>query len=301
MRIEVAICTWNRSALLARTLQCLTEMRVPPPIEWHLLVINNNSTDATSDVVRGFSEKLPLRAVFEPLPGLANARNRAVRETTAEYLVWTDDDVLVDSEWLAAYTRAFARWPDAALFGGPIEPWFEGTPPRWLAEHWQKVESVFAVRQLGDNAFPFDDAHVPFGANYAIRTDVQQAFLYDSSLGRRPGSSVGGEETQLIRELLAAGHTGWWVPDARVRHFIPRERQSLRYLRRFFVGHGELNGRSLRFGQYRRVLGRPRLLVKMAIAAEARYRWSRFTKPPDVWITRLTEAAFAWGRMKGAP
>jgi len=38
--------------------------------------------------------------------------------------VWTDDHVLVDPQWVAAYCRAFERWPDAAVFGGPIEASF---------------------------------------------------------------------------------------------------------------------------------------------------------------------------------
>jgi glucosyl-dolichyl phosphate glucuronosyltransferase len=300
MRIDVAICTWNRSALLSRTLQRLVEMRVPPDIEWRVLIVNNNSTDATPGVLRTFSTRLPLRDIFEPQPGLANARNRAVRETTADYLVWTDDDVLVDPDWLAAYSRAFATWPDAAFFGGPIEPWFEGTPPRWLEEHWQKVETVFAVRQLGESPLPFDNAHVPFGANCATRVDVQRRFLYDPSLGRRPHSNVGGEETQVIRQMLAAGHTGWWVPDAKVQHFIPRHRQSVRYVRQVVSGVGEVWERGRRYGSPPRPMNRPRLLLKKALAAEARYRWIRLTAPPDVWLARLTEAAKAWGHLKAA-
>ena len=71
--------------------------------------------------------------------------------------------MLVDRRWLAAYAQAFERWPTAAFFGGPIEPWFEGTPPRWLAEHWRKVAHAYAVRELGDVPFPFNDSQLPYG------------------------------------------------------------------------------------------------------------------------------------------
>jgi hypothetical protein len=301
MRIDVAICTWNRSSMLARTLQRLLEVSVPAGIEWELLVVDNNSTDATPEVLGRFRSRLPLRSVFEPRPGQSNARNRALDETRADYLIWTDDDVLVDREWIAAYARAFQKHPEAAVFGGPVEPWFDGTPPRWLAHHWQHVGPAFAVRQLGDQPFALDTARVPFGANFAVRIDIQRAYPYDPSRGLRPGSDIRGEETHMIREMLAAGHTGWWVPDAKVQHYIPRDRQSLKYVRRVYTGHGELTGRSLQFSPYRRVLGRPRLLVKKALAAEARYRWARLTESADVWLVRLREAAIAWGRLKGAP
>jgi glycosyltransferase involved in cell wall biosynthesis len=244
MRIDVGICTWNRSALLADTLQQLRQVKVPTGVQWQVLIVDNNSTDATARVIRSFEAYLPLRSVFEPEPGHANARNRAVREVDADYLIWTDDDVLVDPEWLNAYVRAFRTWPDAAFFGGPVEPWFEGTPPRWLKEHWRQVANVFAVRELGPTPFAFTNLLVPFGANYAVRMLEQRKYLYDLTLGRRPHSVIGGEETQVIRRMLAGGATGWWVPDARVQHVVPRERQSPTYVRRFFTGQGEVEGRT---------------------------------------------------------
>jgi glucosyl-dolichyl phosphate glucuronosyltransferase len=301
MTIDVVICTFNRCRLLGQTLDWLLRLRAPSDVDWQVLVVNNNSSDATLDVLRAFGERLPLRWVFESSPGLANARNRAIRETAAEYLLWTDDDVLVDPEWMASYLRAFRRRPEAAFFGGPVEPWFDGTPPRWLAQHWREVANVFAVRQLGEEPFLFDHEQVPYGANYAVNTAVQRQYLYDPTLGRRPGSNVGGEETLVMRQMLSAGYTGWWVPDAKVQHFVPRQRQSLAYLRKFFVGQGEVQSREFGTADVPRFFGRPRWLLKRALSAETRYWWSRMTAPPDVWLRHLSEAATAWGHLKAAP
>ena len=52
MDVTVAICTWNRSALLRETLDQFTRLRIPPGVSWELLIINNNSTDATDEVPR---------------------------------------------------------------------------------------------------------------------------------------------------------------------------------------------------------------------------------------------------------
>jgi glucosyl-dolichyl phosphate glucuronosyltransferase len=301
MRVDVAICTWNRSAMLAQTLERLCELQIPPNVEWQLIVVDNNSTDATPGVLKQFVGRLPIQSVFEPNPGQANARNRAIAETAAEYLIWTDDDVLVDRDWVAAYARMFARHPEAAFFGGPIEPWFEGEPPRWLRDHWQEIANVFAVRQLGETTFAFDEQRVPYGANFAVKVAVQRSYLYDPTLGLRPGSEVRGEETQNLRRLLEAGFSGWWVPDARVQHFVPQQRQSLAYLRRFFIGQGEVQSRSFGRADVPRFLGRPRWLLRRALAAETQYRWSRMTAPPDVWLRHLIEAATAWGHLKASP
>jgi hypothetical protein len=299
--IDIAICTWNRSALLAETLRQIERLDTPPATRWRVLVVNNNSTDATGAVLADAARRLPLTSVFEERPGLANARNRAVAASSADYLVWTDDDVLVDAEWLSAYRRAFDAHPRAAFFGGPVEPWFEGDPPRWLAEHWPLAEIAFAVRQFGSEPFRLDSGRLPFGANCAVRVDVQRRFPYDPALGRRPGSGLSGEETTLFRQMLAEGHGGWWVPDARVRHFIPRERQSVGYLRRIFGGQGELQGRALDAAGVPRLLGRPRWLLRQALAAEARYRWRRLTAPPQAWLEDLIEASRSWGRLRAHP
>ncbi|MBV9958686.1 MAG: glycosyltransferase family 2 protein, partial [Acidobacteria bacterium] len=231
MNITVAICTWNRCALLEQTLERVAALRIPHGVEWELLVINNNSTDATPATLAAFASRLPLRAVFEAEPGLSHARNRAVHEAAGDYILWTDDDVLVDAEWLAAYSEAFTEWPDASVFGGNIEPWFEGTPPEWLPRVWQRVASAYASRDLGEESVALSTSVMPFGANFAVRTAEQRQCLYDPRLGVRPGSIMGGEETTVIRRLLADGHTGRWVPRARVRHYIPQARQTIKYLR----------------------------------------------------------------------
>jgi hypothetical protein len=160
---------------------------------------------------------------------------------------------------------------------------------------------AFALRQFGDSTFQFDDSRMPFGANCAFKHDVQREFHYNPHLGRRPGSNVSGEETQVMRQMMAAGLTGWWVPRAKVRHFIPRERQTVGYLRRIFFGAGELSALSLDGTGVPRVFGRPRWLWRQALVAEGRYRWSRATSAPEVWLPRLIETARAWGRLKAAP
>jgi glycosyltransferase involved in cell wall biosynthesis len=301
MRIDVVICTWNRCRLLVPTLERLREIDIPQNVDWQVIVVDNNCTDNTAATLQSFAEHLPLRTLFEPRPGLSNARNRAVAEATGDYLVWTDDDVLVDRRWLAAYAQAFERWPTAAFFGGPIEPWFEGTPPRWLAEHWRDVAHAFAVRELGDMPFPFKPSQLPYGANCAFRADVQRRYLYDPSLGRRPGVSLGGEEVQVMQQMIADGLIGWWVPEARVQHWIPRHRQSLRHLRQFFAGYGEIRGRRLPASDGPRLFGRPRWLWRRALMAEARFWRIRATSAPEVWLTERKETAKAWGELRGAP
>jgi glycosyltransferase involved in cell wall biosynthesis len=86
------------------------------PLE--VLIVDNNCTDDTNQIVETFHVRLPVRFVTERRQGLAHARNRAVTEFRGDVLLFTDDDVRLEPGWLAAYQDAIRRFPDADYFGG---------------------------------------------------------------------------------------------------------------------------------------------------------------------------------------
>lgn len=241
MRATLIICTRNRAASLDRTLASLAEMRLPPGLVWELVVVDNGSTDSTPAVVESYAPRLPIRRVSEPQPGLSNARNRGVAESRGEYVVWTDDDVLVQPDWLAAYLRAFEAFPDCAVFGGKVTPVLEGPTPGWFAANRELLSLLLAERNFGEAAVPLDPGQhrLPFGANYAVRGLEQRRHLYDPELGVGPNRSRSGEETQVIRAILAEGARGMWLPDAEVLHQIPASRQTEAYVVSYSRAIGE--------------------------------------------------------------
>lgn len=297
MRVTVAICTWNRCELLRRTLEQMTKLIIPERIMWELLVVNNNSTDRTNAVIDSFSDRLPIRRLFESQPGQSHARNLAVLHATGEYIIWTDDDALVDENWLNEYYEAFRRWPDAALFGGPVEPWLVGSPPQWFLQVLPQVAGVYALRELGNESIPLNeqDGVIPYGVNFAVRTEEQRQYLYDPGLGLKPGSSVRGEETAVVRAILRKGISGWWIPTARVRHYIPPDRQTIPYLRSFFFGGGRAD--ALNTERSTSSTRKPLWMWRNAIEAEVRYRLHRLISSPTVWVEDLRMASYWWGNL----
>jgi hypothetical protein len=100
--------------------------------------------------------------------------------------------------------------------------------------------------------------------------------------------------------MLEAGIEGWWVPAARVRHYIPRTRQTTRYLRSYYFGFGEeLTARGLLDKNLSTVFGVPRFAWRQAVTAELRYRLRRFLSDPAVWIDDLKMSALARGVISG--
>lgn len=293
MKISVAICTWNRCGLLRRTLDHFTGCRPPEGIAWELVVVNNNSTDATDQVIREFESRLPIVSVFEPQPGHSAARNRAVDTASGDYLIWTDNDVLVDPGWLTAYAEAFRREPEAAFFGGPIEALFDPPGrPEWLEATWGLCQPVFATRLLGDEPLELHDRRLPYGANYALRMDVQRRYRYDTGYGRVGEGMVGEDETSLLRQVARDGGRGRWVPDARIQHLIPGDRATESYVRRYFVGQGQTN---VRLGKQ----ARPRrAALQDACVQAALYRVKRPFAEPDEWVSHMIRSSLSWGEYR---
>src|SRR5258705_10786761 len=104
MKISGALCTRTNCASLLRTLESLRAVRVDCPAE--LLIIDNGSAAGTWDALRGYSHPtLTVRRVIEEKRGLCHARNRALAESHADIIAFTDDDVRVSPEWIKALTR----------------------------------------------------------------------------------------------------------------------------------------------------------------------------------------------------
>ena len=299
MKVTVSISTWNRAASLKRTLDSLAEMRIPTDLKWELLVVNNNSSDNTDSVVDAFSDRLPVRRIFEKTQGLSNARNAGARAARGDYILWTDDDVIVGPEWLAAYCAAFNQRPDAAIFGGPVYPAFEEPIPHWLKCGWRVVPSAFAGIDFGPSPLPLSTSKIPFGANFALRRAEQLHHLFDPKLGASPGGRYYAEETTVMLEMLEQGAEGWWVPEAPVRHCIPRERMSLDYIKGYFERTGRtdyyLHCRE-RVDHKIRVLGRPLWVWRSVVESELLYWFSRAFSPPERWLLALRKRSTSRGK-----
>jgi glycosyltransferase involved in cell wall biosynthesis len=298
--ITIAICTWNRADSLRQTLASLKAMEAPEGIEWEVLIVNNNCSDKTEEVVASFAHALPMRSVSETRQGQSHARNRAIDSARGSYILWTDDDVLVDERWLATYAEAFRASPEAAVFGGPILPRFVGEPPHWLKVAMREldIDCIYAARDLGLKAIALQATgnDIPFGANFAIRMQEQRQFPFDPRLGLQKSGNVRGEETDVMRKILKAGGSGRWVPNAAVHHVIPKQRQTAAYVRDYFVGQGRLRVRSQAQDFAPSFMGIPRWLWKAVVTSHVRYGFARVSCPPGIWCRELREASIYWGK-----
>jgi glycosyltransferase involved in cell wall biosynthesis len=287
MYVTVAICTWNRADLLDQTLTRMRELRIPEGVEWELIIVNNNCTDHTDEVIARHTDALPIRRILESRQGHSHARNRVLSEARGDLLLWTDDDVLVDREWLVEFVKAAVRHPDAAGFGGPIEPWFPVPPDVDLVKAFPALAIGFCGLDLGipEGTLP-DDAQV-VGANMAHRLEKVGRLRCDTRLGMTPIKSsgkeslaVGGyEDYDFNNRLRAQGERFVWVPTMRVKHYVNPARMTLDYLRSFYAEGGRTEVRRLGIPSGPRIFGVPRWLIRLWIEASFKQILFRQTGP----------------------
>ena len=236
LRCSIIVCTYNRAALLCEALTSLAAQMPLLDTRSEVVVVDNNSTDHTDDVLTSAANHLPLRHVRELEQGLSHARNRGVRESTGDLLVFTDDDVLLDPGWLQAYRDAAERYPDASYFGGRIHPHFIGGRPGWVRdESMPLLAGVFVCYDQGSEVRPYDPREdSPVGASFAVRRRLlEEIGVFEPRLGRS-GNDVGrGEETHLFMRATAAGHRGVYVGTAFCRHQVEPQRLRVRTLYRY--------------------------------------------------------------------
>jgi glycosyltransferase involved in cell wall biosynthesis len=227
-RVTVAIITYNRSRFLRETLATVVRQNYPAD-RWELLVVDNNSTDDTADVVAAFVGAVPPpRRIVETQQGLDFGRNRAVREARGEIIVLADDDILVEADWLAKLTAPFSSDSSHAIgvVGGEVVPVFPDGIPAWM-------EGTHGPLSFRADPGPVRADQVPMGANFAFPKWVFDRFgVFDTVLDRKGPSLFGGGDSDMIRRIRAAGLEVWFAPEARVRHQIPASRLNFGYATR---------------------------------------------------------------------
>ena len=294
MDATIIICTRNRGDSLARTLASIEAAERPVGFLWELIVVDNGSTDNTAAVLADFAMRLPLKSVTEPKFGLSNARNRGVEEARGRYIIWTDDDVVVQPRWLPAYVEAFRRWPEATVFGGPIVPVLEEPVVSWFAACREQLAYLLAACDFGDAPLPLSLAEdrLPFGANYAVRTAEQRRFAYDPERGAAPGRNRMGEESMVIRAILGEGGAGYYVPEAAVHHMIAPGRQTIGYIRSYYRAHGETAAMTETRVPGRQFAGLPLWLWRQLAAAGSAYTVARAFSAPAAWVRHLKRYSY---------
>lgn len=222
MNFTVVIPTYNGSERLPRVLDRLRTQAVPDSLRWEIVVVDNNSTDATAEIVRRYQQDwpaaLPLHYVTETQQGLAYARQCGVEAAQGDWVGFLDDDTAPDENWVSAAYRFGQAHPKAGAYGGQIHGDFEVPPPK----DFKRIQSFLAIKERGAQPHRYqpETLSLPPGAGLVIR---KQAWL-ESVPAQLQRTTRGGNDFEISIRMHRHGWEIWYNPDMHIYHHIPKKR-----------------------------------------------------------------------------
>ena len=245
MKLTIAIPTHNRARLLAQTLASVQQLRLTGGVEAECIVIDNRSSDDTAAVVESYAGAGPIsvRRVFEPRLGSSFARNRAVDESRADFILFIDDDVTVEPEWARELIAEIERRNLDAACGLVLAHWTEPPPP-WLGPSLYiklAVHDPSILNRLNRGNGVVESLHNYFSANVGFRRETFDRFgRFREDLGVSGVNPLSGEDTELFARIIEQGGRMGFAARAVVHHWIGPERLTRHYFRRksFAFGMG---------------------------------------------------------------
>lgn len=231
--ILVAVATYRRPAELRQLLESLRLQRLEPFRNMQVVVVDNDNCMSAQEVCREFSAFVSYD--YEPVPGIAQARNRGLLHLTgADAVAFIDDDETAHSEWLENLALAAERY-GADVVAGPVVPVFPADAPRWIVR-----QGWFHRRRYQTG----EDVRWPATNNSLIRT---QALLrlngcyFDERYGL-----TGGEDAEFYMRCRELGSKVVWSENAVVAEVVPRSRLTARWLWRRNLRLGNISAAMLR-------------------------------------------------------
>lgn len=238
MTISFIICTYNREKYIYECLRRLANNT--SQTDWEIVLVNNNSTDSTASECARFAADYPsadYHYFVEKQQGLSFARNRGIREAKGDWLVFLDDDAMVENNYISNLTQYIADLSDMAAFGGKILPFFEdGKEPAWLSS-WTLI--WLSALDMGKKVKLFKGKQYPIGANMGVKHNIADLIgFFDTNLGRKGKNFIGGEEKDFFSRIQDRHLPIYYLPDIAVHHCVPSSRTTDDYIRKLGRGVG---------------------------------------------------------------
>ena len=242
MRASVVIPTHNRLAQLRRVVAAVQLQALPLGAEFEIVVVDDGSSDGTSDWLAGQSVGPGFKWFHQPNSGPARARNRGVEEATGEIVFFLGDDTEPEPGWLTAHLE------EHRLFGdqGPLAVLGYTSFPA-------EIDSPF-LRFINEYGAQFgyllieDPTDVPFNFFYTSNISLPRNQLVKLGGFREDFPAAAWEDIEFSYRAFQDGLRIRYQPGARTIHrhcvrprtFCRRQRTSGRSAAIFAALHPEL-------------------------------------------------------------
>lgn len=213
--ISVVIPARNAAALLPAQLAALEGQDFDR--DWELIVVDNGSTDNTTDIARSWSDRLPMQVISAlDRPGVSYARNTGVLAARGDLIVFCDADDEVSESWLTNIVEASLT---ADAVGGATSLTQLNDP---VAMSWNSL-TLTSEPRLAGGFLPTVST-----CNLSVWMDV-----FESLSGFNEQYGYGVEDIEFTWRLQLAGYRLSFAPEALIHYRTRADLQSL--ARQFFL------------------------------------------------------------------
>jgi glycosyltransferase involved in cell wall biosynthesis len=244
MLVSVLICTRDRPEKLRRALEAIAQLRVPPGVDFEVLVLDNGSgNDLTARTCRDLQLALSgrLRGFHLPFAGKSRAANAGFKHSRGDIVAFLDDDIVPRTDWLAVICQHFSEDAGLGVITGRVELLDKEDLPVGI----RLSDRRFELRDLAD-------LYLLIGCNLAIRREVVARIgLFDANLG--PGSRAGfHEDHDFFYRAWRAGEKIVYEPSLFVYHGHGRQSaaQEASIKRSYAMGRGAFFAKQILKGDW---------------------------------------------------
>lgn len=231
-QVSVVICTRNRYAYLETCVKGIVSADWPCR---ELIVVDGSSNDSIRELNKNATTSAGGKYFYEEKKGLSAARNRGIIESTGNFVIFADDDFIVQKGWIENLIRHFSN-PDIACCTGRMLPYrtdklsdlFEeslsfdkGNKVRLFSKNDIRIERLFGAARVFGRKKLGGDAPVPWAVGngyFCLRKKAVNTvgfFYEDLGIGT---AALGGEEFEMFYRMLKAGLKVVYDPNGVILH-----------------------------------------------------------------------------------
>jgi glycosyltransferase involved in cell wall biosynthesis len=241
LKVDLVICTRNPDpAILKMVIDSIHKQSGQYD---RLIIIDNGSNPPVTEL--GFKFEQETRVFFEKNPGLIHARVLGLRKSSADLIIFVDDDNELANSYVEVAVNFMASNPNVGTIGGVCR-----LPSNYK---FRKVLGPLieglGIRNYGNSILIGNSVEwgksEPIGAGMVLTREVADNFIrkYEQfplvrSLGRGAKSILGGEDAYIVRCAYELGRSSAYVPQLQLTHWIGEHRLGFKYLLRLSYGYG---------------------------------------------------------------